>query len=143
MERILSEKREKRAERAEEGWSFPGPDLIKEGRICNFLELVSEWVELKTRYSAKALLRVLHPLQPLGERTLYGRRDEGALLIKTVLLCSALPCAHPGPTLSAETAGQPCSPRTPLQMPSTPFSKAPLSQAVISSLWPPDGSLSH
>lgn len=53
MERVLSEKREKRAERAEEGWSFPGPDLIKEGRkegrICNFLELVSEWVELKNR----------------------------------------------------------------------------------------------
>lgn len=37
--RVLSEEREKRAERAEEGWPPGAPNLIKKGRVCNFLEL--------------------------------------------------------------------------------------------------------
>lgn len=38
---VLSEEREKKAERAGEGGPPGAPSLVKEGRVCNFLELVT------------------------------------------------------------------------------------------------------
>lgn len=72
---VLSEESKKRVERAGEAGPPGAPSLLKEGRVCNFLEFVtvSDWIELK-KESGQGLAPGPSPPPALGQNdtTLRG-----------------------------------------------------------------------
>lgn len=78
---VLAEERKKTVERAGEAGPPGFPSLLNEGRVCNFLGLVtvSDWIELKQE-SGQGLAPGASPPPALGQNGTalhYGGRQEG------------------------------------------------------------------